>query len=49
MIGTVLLTAAKPGLEVSGDHCLFLIFDVLFSFVSFGRRSKVSTVPTGSS
>jgi hypothetical protein len=44
VMGTILLTAAKPDLRealliVAG----FLILGLLFSFVSFGRRSVVST------
>lgn len=48
VMGTILLTAAKPDLR----HSLLvvtcsLILGVLFSFVSFGQRSAVSTVQAG--
>jgi hypothetical protein len=49
VMGTILLTAAKPGLQqslviVAGS----LILGVLFSFVSFGGRSLASTAQAGS-
>jgi hypothetical protein len=48
VMGTILLTAAKPALResllsVAGS----LILGQLFSFVSFGRRSVVSTAQAG--
>lgn len=48
VVGTILLTAAKPALReslliVAGS----LILGLLFSFVSFGRRSVVSTAQAG--
>ena len=48
VMGTILLTAAKPNLReslliVAGS----LILGLLFSFVSFGRRSVVSTAQAG--
>jgi hypothetical protein len=48
VMGTVLLTAAKPALReslliVAGS----LILGLLFSFVSFGQRSGVSTAESG--
>ena len=48
VIGTILLTAAKPGLRESlVIVASSLILGLLFSFVSFGRRSAVSTVQAG--
>ena len=49
VMGTILLTAAKPDLRESLIivSCS-LILGFLFSFVSFGRRSVASTVQTGS-
>jgi hypothetical protein len=48
VMGTILLTAAKPNLReslliVAGS----LILGLLFSFVSFGRRSVASTAQAG--
>ena len=48
VMGTILLTAAKPALReslliVAGS----LILGLLFSFVSFGRRSVASTAQAG--
>jgi hypothetical protein len=48
VMGTILLTAAKPGLReslviVAGS----LLLGILASFVSFGRRSAVSTAQAG--
>jgi hypothetical protein len=49
VIGTILLTAAKPDLRESLlIVASSLILGLLFSFVSFGRRSTVSTFQTGS-
>lgn len=49
VIGTVLLTAAKPGLRESlVIVASSLILGLLFSFVPFGRRSTVSTAQAGS-
>jgi hypothetical protein len=49
VIGTVLLTAAKPCLRESlVIVASSLILGPLFSFVSFGRRSAVSTAQAGS-
>jgi hypothetical protein len=43
VMGTILLTAAKPGLRESiVIAASSLILGLLFSFVSFGRRSAVS-------
>lgn len=49
VMGTVLLTAAKPGLRESlVIVASSLILGLLFSFVSFGRRSAASAVQAGS-
>ncbi|MGC1871457.1 MAG: hypothetical protein WA700_10910 [Acidobacteriaceae bacterium] len=49
VIGTVLLTAAKPGLRESLVIVVSsLILGLLFSFVSFGSRSAISTAQLGS-
>lgn len=48
VMGTILLTAAKPDLRESLFIVAFsLIFGILFSFVSFGQRSAVSTAHAG--
>jgi hypothetical protein len=48
VMGTVLLTAAKPDLRESLlIVACSLIFGLLFSFVSFGHRSAVSTAHAG--
>jgi hypothetical protein len=48
VMGTVLLTAAKPNLRESLlIVACSLIFGLLFSFVSFGHRSAVSTAQAG--
>jgi hypothetical protein len=45
VMGTILLTAARPNLRESLlIVACSLIFGLLFSFVSFGQRSAVSTV-----
>jgi len=49
VIGTILLTAAKPDLRASlVIVASSLILGLLFSLVSFGRRSAVLTVQSGS-
>lgn len=48
VVGTILLTAAKPALRESlVIVASSLILGLLFSFVPFGRRSAVSTVRAG--
>jgi hypothetical protein len=48
VIGTILLTAAKPDLRESLlIVACSLIFGLAFSFVSFGHRSAVSTAQAG--
>jgi hypothetical protein len=48
VMGTILLTAAKPDLRESLlIVACSLIFGLLFSFVSFGQRSAVSTAQAG--
>ncbi|MGA8529683.1 MAG: hypothetical protein WB622_08215 [Acidobacteriaceae bacterium] len=48
VLGTILLTAAKPNLRESLlIVASSLIFGLLFSFVSFGQRSAVSTAQAG--
>ena len=48
VMGTILLTAAKPDLRESLlIVACTLIFGLLFSFVSFGQRSAVSTAQAG--
>lgn len=48
VMGTILLTAAKPALRESLlIVACTLIFGLLFSFVSFGQRSAVSTARAG--
>lgn len=48
VMGTILLTAAKPNLwESLLIVACSLIFGLLFSFVSFGQRSAVSTAQAG--
>lgn len=50
VMGTILLTAAKPNLRESLlIVACSLIFGLLFSFVSFGQGSAVSTAQTGPS
>jgi hypothetical protein len=49
VMGTILLTAAKPGLRESFLIVGFsLILGLLFSFVSFGRRPAASPLQTSS-
>lgn len=49
VMGTILLTAAKPGLRDSLIIvATFMILGLLFPFISFKRRSVVSTVQDGS-
>ena len=48
VMGTILLTAAKPDLRESLlIVACTLIFGLLFSFLSFGQRSAVSTARAG--
>jgi hypothetical protein len=49
VMGTILLTAAKPGLlESLVIAASSLILGLLFSFASLGRRSEISTAQAGS-
>ena len=48
VMGTILLTAAKPDLRESLSIVAFsLVFGLLFSFISFGQRSAISTAQAG--